>query len=44
MTVNRVCGSGAQGVASAAQEVMLGMLDSAVAGGMERSSAYPRTL
>ncbi|MGA3308062.1 MAG: hypothetical protein ABSD08_05545 [Xanthobacteraceae bacterium] len=27
MTVNRVCGSGAQGIASAAQEVMLGMLD-----------------
>jgi acetyl-CoA C-acetyltransferase len=35
MTVNRVCGSGAQAVASAAQEIMLGMLDSAVAGGME---------
>ena len=35
MTVNRVCGSGAQAIASAAQEVMLGLLDSAVAGGME---------
>ncbi len=35
MTVNRVCGSGAQAVASAAQEVMLGYLDSAIAGGME---------
>jgi acetyl-CoA acetyltransferase len=35
MTVNRVCGSGAQAIVSAAQEVMLGMVDSAVAGGME---------
>jgi acetyl-CoA C-acetyltransferase len=34
-TVYRVCGSGAQAIASAAQEVMLGMLDSAVAGGIE---------
>ena len=25
MTVNRVCGSGAQAIASAAQEIMLGM-------------------
>ena len=41
MTVNRVCGSGAQGIASAAQEVMLGMLDSAVAGGMENMDMAP---
>ena len=41
MTVNRVCGSGAQGIASAAQEVMLGMLDSAVAGGMENMDMTP---
>jgi acetyl-CoA C-acetyltransferase len=41
MTVNRVCGSGAQAVASAAQEVMLGMLDSAVAGGMENMDMAP---
>jgi acetyl-CoA C-acetyltransferase len=41
MTVNRVCGSGAQGVASAAQEVMLGMLDSAIAGGMENMDTAP---
>jgi acetyl-CoA C-acetyltransferase len=41
MTVNRVCGSGAQGVASAAQEVMLGMLDSAIAGGMENMDKAP---
>ena len=41
MTVNRVCGSGAQAIASAAQEVMLGMLDSAVAGGMENMDIAP---
>jgi acetyl-CoA C-acetyltransferase len=41
MTVNRVCGSGAQGVASAAQEVMLGMLNSAIAGGMENMDLAP---
>ena len=41
MTVNRVCGSGAQGIASAAQEIMLGMLDSAVAGGMENMDMAP---
>jgi acetyl-CoA C-acetyltransferase len=41
MTVNRVCGSGAQGIASAAQEIMLGMLDSAIAGGMENMDMAP---
>jgi acetyl-CoA C-acetyltransferase len=41
MTVNRVCGSGAQAIVSAAQEVMLGMLDSAVAGGMENMDIAP---
>ena len=41
MTVNRVCGSGVQAIASAAQEVMLGMLDSAVAGGMENMDMAP---
>jgi acetyl-CoA C-acetyltransferase len=41
MTVNRVCGSGAQAIVSAAQEVMLGMLDSAVAGGMENMDMAP---
>ena len=35
MTVNRVCGSGAQAVINAAQEVMLGHRDCAIAGGME---------
>ena len=41
MTVNRVCGSGAQAIASAAQEVWLGNLDSAVAGGMENMDMAP---
>jgi acetyl-CoA C-acetyltransferase len=41
MTVNRVCGSGAQGVASAAQEVWLGNLASAVGGGMENMDMAP---
>ena len=41
MTVNRVCGSGAQAIASAAQEVMLGHLDCAVAGGMENMDQAP---
>ena len=41
MTVNRVCGSGAQAVASAAQEVMLGYIDSAVVGGMENMDRAP---
>jgi acetyl-CoA C-acetyltransferase len=41
MTVNRVCGSGAQAIASAAQEIMLGMLDSALAGGMENMDMAP---
>jgi acetyl-CoA C-acetyltransferase len=35
MTVNRVCGSGAQAIVSAAQEIALGNVDVAVAGGME---------
>jgi len=41
MTVNRVCGSGAQAIASAAQEVMLGMIDSAIAGGAENMDIAP---
>lgn len=41
MTVNRFCGSGAQAIASAAQEVMLGFIDSAVAGGMENMDRAP---
>ncbi len=41
MTVNRVCGSGAQAVASAAQEVMLGFARAAIAGGMENMDRAP---
>jgi acetyl-CoA C-acetyltransferase len=41
MTVNRVCGSGAQAIASAAQEVMLGMLDGAIGGGTENMDMAP---
>lgn len=41
MTVSRVCGSGAQAIASAAQEIMLGFIDSAVAGGMENMDRAP---
>jgi acetyl-CoA C-acetyltransferase len=41
LTVNRVCGSGAQAIVSAAQEIMLGLLDSAVAGGMENMDMAP---
>ena len=44
MTVNRVCGSGAQAIASAAQEIMLGLLDKAVAGGMENMDLAPYLL
>ncbi len=35
MTVNRVCGSGAQAIATAADEIRLGYVDIAIAGGME---------
>jgi acetyl-CoA C-acetyltransferase len=41
MTVNRVCGSGAQAIVSAAQEVMLGHVACAVAGGMENMDQAP---
>ena len=41
MTVNRVCGSGAQAIASAAQEIWLGFTDAAIAGGMENMDAAP---
>jgi len=41
MTVNRVCGSGAQAIASAAQEIMLGFANCAVAGGMENMDRAP---
>ncbi|MBS0521825.1 MAG: acetyl-CoA C-acetyltransferase [Proteobacteria bacterium] len=41
MTVNRVCGSGAQAIASAAQEVWLGFAKAMVAGGMENMDMAP---
>src|SRR6202030_558715 len=41
LTVNRVCGSGAQAIVSAAQEIALGNIDVAVAGGMENMDAAP---
>src|ERR1700736_6486549 len=44
MTVNRVCGSGAQAIVSAAQEILLGAVDSAVAGGMEKMDLAPYLL
>ena len=41
MTVNRVCGSGAQAIATAAQEIWLGHADAAIAGGMENMDQAP---
>jgi acetyl-CoA C-acetyltransferase len=41
MTVNRVCGSGAQAIATAAQEIWLGHVDAAIAGGMENMDRAP---
>ena len=41
MTINRVCGSGAQAIASAAQEIWLGHIDAAIAGGMENMDQAP---
>jgi acetyl-CoA C-acetyltransferase len=41
MTVNRVCGPGAQAVASAAQEVWLGLGKAVAAGGMENMDMAP---
>jgi acetyl-CoA C-acetyltransferase len=41
MTVNRVCGSGAQAIASAAQDIWLGHAEAAIAGGMENMDQAP---
>ncbi|MFN2333408.1 MAG: acetyl-CoA C-acyltransferase [Wenzhouxiangellaceae bacterium] len=41
MTVNRVCGSGAQAIASVAAEIALGQIDCAIAGGMENMDRAP---
>lgn len=44
LTVNRVCGSGAQAIASAALEVQAGLIDCAIAGGMENMDRAPYLL
>ena len=44
LTVNRVCGSGAQAIVSAAQEIALGIVDAAIAGGMENMDRAPYLL
>jgi len=41
LTVNRVCGSGAQAIVSAALEIWAGMLDCGIAGGMENMDRAP---
>ena len=40
-TINRVCGSGAQAIITAAQEVMLGHANCSIAGGMENMDQAP---
>ena len=44
LTLNRLCGSGAQSAVSAAQMIMLGEADTVVAGGMENLSQAPMVL
>src|ERR1700758_209892 len=44
MTVNRVCGSGAQAIATAAQEIWLDQADAAIAGGMANMDRAPDLL
>jgi acetyl-CoA C-acetyltransferase len=41
MTVNRVCGSGAQAIVTAAQQIVAGEVEIAVAGGMENMDRAP---
>ena len=41
MTVNRVCGSGAQAIVSAAHRILMGSVDAAIADGMESMDAAP---
>ena len=41
LTVNRVCGSGAQAIVSAAQDISLGNVNVVVAGGMENMDQAP---
>jgi len=44
LTLNRLCGSGLQAVVSAAQTIMLGDAETALAGGAENMSQAPHTL
>ncbi|MBG0808427.1 thiolase family protein [Methylosinus sp. H3A] len=44
MTVNRVCGSGAQAIATAATEIVAGEIDVAIAGGLESMDRAPYLL
>lgn len=44
LTVNRLCGSGAQAVVSAAQHLILGDADFAIAGGAEAMSRSPHAM
>jgi acetyl-CoA C-acetyltransferase len=44
LTVNRVCGSGAQGIVSAALEIWSGMTECAIGGGMENMDRAPYLL
>ena len=44
LTLNRLCGSGAQSVVTAAQMIMLGEAEVVVAGGMENLSQAPHVL
>ncbi|MCU4179724.1 beta-ketothiolase BktB [Bosea sp. BH3] len=44
LTLNRLCGSGVQAIVSAAQAIMLGDCDTAVAGGAETMSRTPHLL
>ena len=44
LTLNRLCGSGAQSIISATQMIMLGEADVVVAGGMENLSQAPHVL
>ena len=41
LTLNRLCGSGLQAIITAAQAIMLGDADAAVAGGAENMSRSP---
>src|ERR1700688_3129234 len=41
MTLNRVCGSGAQAIVTAAQQIATGEVDAAIAGGMENMDRAP---